>query len=102
MSEVPLITFGASVWRGDDKEIMASTMNFQDWIGHVWISFPRGEDQNRTDRLRETLVPGIKDNWPATASLPIMPSGAIPLTRNIVHTPSGYEVRAREASKYQR
>lgn len=101
MSEVSSITFNASVWRGDDEESMASAMDFQDRIGRVWISFPRGQDPSRSDKFREVLVARIKDDWPATASLPIMPSGAIPLVQDLVRTKSGYQVRPSAASKYQ-
>ena len=101
MSEVSPITFNASVWRGDDEELMASAMDFQDRIGRVWISFPRGQDPSRSNQFRETLMQRINLDWPATASLPIMPSGTIPLTQDLVRTPSGYEVRASAASKYQ-
>ena len=100
-SEVSHITFNASVWRGeDDDESMASAMDFEDRIGRVWISFPLGQDPERSTRFRDTLVAKIKKEWPDTASLPIMPSGAIPLTRDLVRTPSGYIVNQSAASKY--
>lgn len=101
MSEVSPIGFNASVWRGDDEESMASAMDFQDRIGRIWISFPRGEDPIRAEKFRNLLVPRIKAEWPAMASLPIMPSGAIPLTDDLVRTPSGYEVNPNAASKYE-
>lgn len=100
-SEVSPITFNATVWRGEDEEVMASAMDFQDRIGRVWISFPIGENPVRSNRFRNALVPKIKDGWPTTASLPIMPTGAIPLTEDLVRTPSGYQVKASAASKYQ-
>lgn len=100
VSEVSPMTFNASVWRGDDEESMASAMDFRDRIGRVWIAFPRGEDPARSERFRNALVPRIKAEWPQTASLPIMPNGAIPLTNDLVLTPSGYEVEPSAASKY--
>ncbi|ALH83181.1 hypothetical protein AN936_23900 (plasmid) [Sphingopyxis macrogoltabida] len=100
-SQVSLITLNASVWRGDDEEVIASAMDHEDHVGRVWIFFRRGEDQDRSARFRETLVEHIKKVWPASASLPVMPSGTIPLARDLVLTPSGYEVKASEASNYQ-
>jgi hypothetical protein len=101
MSEVSPITFSASIWRGDGEESMASAMDFRDRIGRVWLAFPTGNDPDSSTRFRESLVPQIREAWPETASLPIMPSGAIPLTDDLVRTPTGYEVLPTAASKYQ-
>ncbi|MDP3488849.1 MAG: hypothetical protein Q8R71_01820 [Phenylobacterium sp.] len=100
MSAVSPITFNASVWRGDDEESMASAMDFRDRIGRVWIAFPKGQDSQRSTDFREALIPRIKERWPDTTSLPIMPNVAIPLTDDLVRTASGYEVKASEASRY--
>ena len=100
ISELTPITFNASVWRGNDQESMASAMDFSDRIGRVWISFPQGEDPERSTEFREALMLKIEERWPETASLPIMPNGAIPNPRDLVRTPSGYEVEPSEASKY--
>lgn len=102
MSEVSPITFSASVWRGNDKESMASAMDFKDRIGRVWISFPRGIDPIQSKRFRNQLVSRMEATWPATASLPIMPSGAIPLTHDLIRTPTGYQVKPSAASKYEK
>lgn len=99
-SRVSPITFNASIWRGDDEETMATAMDFEDRIGRVWISFPRGQDPDRSTRFREALVVKIKQQWPDTASLPIMPNGAIPLTRDLVRTTKGYVVNPSAAAKY--
>lgn len=101
-SAVSPITFNASVWRGeDDEEFIASAMDFKDRIGRVWIAFPLGQGPQRSARFRETLLPKIKRVWPDTASLPIMPNGSIPLTEDLVRTPSGYAVEPSAAAKYQ-
>lgn len=100
-SEVSPMTFNASVWRGEeDEELMASAMDFRDRIGRVWISFPLGQESARSARFRDKLVSKIKELWPATASLPIMPNGAIPLTEELVRTAAGYSVNASAAAKY--
>ena len=100
-SEVVPMTFNASVWRGDDEELMASAMDFQDRVGRVWIVFPLGQDPVRSARFREEVIPKITELWPATASLPIMPSGAIPLTEDLVRSATGYSVRRSAAAKYK-
>jgi hypothetical protein len=101
-SEVSPITFSATVWRGaDDEEPIASAMDFKDHIGRVWLSFSLGQDPDRASRLRQELVPQIEKIWPETAALPIMPNGAIPLSGDLVRTPSGYVVRSSAAQKYR-
>lgn len=100
-SQVSPITLNASVWRGDDDdESMASAMDFEDRIGRVWITFPRGQDPQRSTGFRERLVSKLKTGWPNTASLPIMPNGAVPLTADLIRAPSGYVVNPAAAAKY--
>lgn len=94
-------TINASIWRGDDEESMAHAMDFQDRIGRVWITFPLGEDPSQSADFRAALMARIKDDWPSTTSLPIMPNGAIPLTDDLVRTSHGYRVAESAASKYQ-
>ena len=95
-------TFNATVWRGkDDEEPIASAMDFQDRLGRVWISFSLGEDPARSRQFRDGLMPAIKEAWPDTASLPIMPNGAIPLTEDLVRTSRGYIVKPAAAAKYE-
>jgi hypothetical protein len=101
-SEVSPQTFNATVWRGeDDQEPIASAMDFEDHLGRVWISFSLGDDPVRSRQFREGLVPAIKEGWPGTTSLPIMPNGGIPLTRDLVRTPQGYIVKPSAAAKYE-
>ena len=101
-SEVAPQTFNATVWRGkDDEERIASAMDFPDGLGRVWISFSLGEDPVRSRQFRQALVPAIKGAWPDTASLPIMPNGAIPLHEDLVRTPQGYIVNPSAAAKYE-
>lgn len=102
MSEVSPQTFNATVWRGkDDEEPIASAMDFQDRLGRVWISFSLGQDSVRSRKFRVSLMPAIKGGWPDTARLPIMPNGAIPLSRDLVRTPQGYIVDASATAKYE-
>ena len=101
-SVVSLQTFNATVWRGkDDEDPIASAMDFRDRLGRVWISFSLGEDPARSRQFRGGLMPAIKESWPDTASLPIMPNGAIPLTEDLVRTPQGYIVKPSAAAKYE-
>lgn len=105
-SEVSPITFNATVWRGDDDdEPMASAMDFEDRIGRVWVSFSLGEDPDRSTLFRNATVLQMKNEFPSTLSLPIMPNGATPHKRFGPHTDrlfgqpfSGAQIRRRTMS----
>jgi hypothetical protein len=101
MSKVSPITFSAAVWRGNDEESIASAMDFKDNIGRIWITFSLGENPKRSTQFREVLMQKIRESWPSTTALPIMPSGSIPLADDLTRTPSGYVVKPSEAYKYQ-
>jgi len=95
------MTMHAAVWRGsNDTEAVASAMDQHDHLGQVWITFFRGEDPTLASRFRERAMREIMLRWPSTLSLPIMPTGAIPLHRDLVRTPNGYIVNPSEAHKY--
>jgi hypothetical protein len=95
------MTMKAAVWRGsNDDEAVASAMDQFDHLGRVWIMFSRGKDPTLTSRFRANAMREIMLRWPGTLSLPIMPTGAIPLARDLLRTPDGYVVNPSEAHKY--
>jgi len=95
------MTMNAAVWRGsNDQEVVASAMDQHDHLGQVWIMFSRGKDPTLASRFRESAMREITLRWPGTLPLPIMPTGAIPLHRDLVRTPDGYIVNPSEAHKY--
>jgi hypothetical protein len=96
------MTLKAAVWRGaNDDEAVASAMDQFDHLGQVWLMFSRGKDPATVTRFRERVMHEIMLHWPNTLSLPIMPTGAIPLRRDLVRTSTGYIVNPAEAHKYQ-
>jgi len=95
------MTMNATVWRGpNDDEAVASAMDHFDHLGQVWLTFSRSKDPAIAVRFRERAMHEILLHWPATLALPIMPTGAIPLHRDLVRTPAGYIVKPSEARKY--
>jgi hypothetical protein len=95
------MTLNAAVWRGSkDDEPVASAMDRHDHLGQVWITFLRGKDPTLTRKFQESAMREIMLRWPGTLSLPIMPTGAIPLHGDLVRTPNGYIVNPSEAHKY--
>lgn len=95
-------TINLAVWRGaDDDEPVASAMDQPDHLGQVWICFSKGEDPRLTRKFRENVMRRIMQRWPDTLSLPIMPTGAIPLHEGLIRTPTGYKVNPLDARKYE-
>jgi hypothetical protein len=95
------MTMHAAVWRGsNDDEAVASAMDQFDHLGQVWLMFSRGEDPAMAVRFRERAMHDIMLHWPSTLSLPIMPTGAIPLHSDLIRTPTGYVVKPSEVQKY--
>lgn len=95
------MTMKAAVWRGsNDDEAVASAMDQFDHLGQVWLMFSRGKDPAMVARFRERAMHEIMLHWPSTLSLPIMPTGSIPLRRDLIRTPTGYMVKPSEAQKY--
>jgi hypothetical protein len=100
-SSVFRMTLSAAVWRGErDNEAIAAAMDGQDHLGRVWLAFSKGEDPAMSERFRDAAMREIVRRWPETLSLPVMPTGAIPLSRDLVRTPQGYIVNPNEAAKY--
>ena len=102
LSEVSRITINATVWRGkDDDEPVASVMDGADHLGLAWLTFSQSEEPERMVRLRERVIKRIMLRWPKTETLPIMPTGAIPLHDDLVLTKDGYRVKRQAASTYE-
>jgi hypothetical protein len=102
VSQAFKMTMNATVWKGiHDDEAIASVMDQPDHLGQVWISFSKGEDVMLNSRLREAVMREVLRSWPETLSLPIMPTGAIPLHHDLIRTPEGYVVNPAEAHKYE-
>jgi hypothetical protein len=96
------MTVSAAVWRGkNDEEPIASAMDESDHLGQVWIAFHEGEDPALNSRFREAVMREVVRKWPDTLRLPIMPTGAIPLKRDLVQTPNGYIINPQESYKYE-
>jgi hypothetical protein len=92
-------TVNAAVWRGDDQPEI-TLMDFADHPGLVWIFFLKGKDPALAGRFRGQALRRVLERWPGTLSLPITPTGGIPLHRDLRRTAHGYELDPAAASKY--
>lgn len=94
-------TLHATVWRGtNDDELVASVSDSHAHLGQAWITFFRGENPVLASQFRERAMVAIRRRWPEILLLPIMPTGAIPLSRDLIRTPTGYVVNPEAASMY--
>ena len=96
------MTMRAAVWRGpEDEDSEATIMDQHDHLGLVWVMFSKGENPSLAARFRQRVMNKIMGRWPETQTLPIMPTGAIPLHRDLQRTPNGYLVEPSAAATYE-
>jgi hypothetical protein len=92
-------TIHATVWRGHDDDfpdVSASDVA----IGAVWVEFPLGDRADASARLRQRLLRDIRQQWPATKDLPVLPTGGLPLREDLVLTQHGYRIKSSVAGTY--
>ena len=95
------MTIHAGVWRGvEDDESEAVIMDGYDHLGLVWVMFARGRDVELARQFRDRLMRKVVARWPQTLSLPVMPTGSIPLHSQLIRTPSGYKLDPGAISSY--
>ena len=96
------MTIHAAVWRGDDDgEAVASVMDHPENLGRPWLMFSKGEQPERVARFRENVMRRVRQRWPGTLSLPVMPTGGIPSRYQLLQTEQGYRLLPKFASNYQ-
>jgi len=94
LSDVSPITINATVWSGkNDHEPVASVMDGADHVGLGWLTFSKSDEPEGTARFGDRVMKQVRLRWPRTEPLPIMPTGAIPLPRDLVLTRDGYRVK---------
>lgn len=94
-------TMNLAIWQGaNDNDNIASAMDEYDHMGLVWIVFARSENPQLATKFRENVMRKIMKRWPDTLTLPIMPTGVIPLHSDLIRTPNGYKVNPSKAYKY--
>jgi hypothetical protein len=93
-------TVSISVWRGEGDDELVATVGDVFHRGRVWATFLRGEDPEQETPFREAAIELIRERWPNSKSLPILPSGGLPNEEHFVLTDEGYKLRRSEAHNY--
>jgi hypothetical protein len=94
-------TFYVGVWRGEDDDEAEVLADDQFHPGRAWVTFPRGQQPDRSTRVREPLLAEIRQRWPGARALPILPTGGLPLVDDLVATESGYRIVRSAAQRYR-
>jgi aspartyl-tRNA synthetase len=101
-TDIVEMTVHAAIWRDrNDDKLEVSIMDQKDHLGLIWIVFARGENEKLATRFRNNVTRAIKARWPDTLTLPIMPTGAIPVHRDLIKVSEGYIVNPAAAARYQ-
>jgi len=100
---IPLatMTINASVWRGQQDDQLEASVQDTLHPGVAWIMFSQGENPSLAKRFRDRVMAEIIEQWPDTRSIPVMPTGALPLREDMVLTPQRYRVKPDVASAYE-
>lgn len=93
-------TVSISVWRGEDDDELVATVDDLSHRGRVWATFLRGKNPEQEAPFREAAIELIRERWPNSKSLPILPSGGLPNEDHFVATDEGYKLRRSEAHNY--
>jgi hypothetical protein len=93
-------TIYVGVW-GDpnDGELIADVSD-RSHPGRAWITFVKGQHPIRAAKFRQAVLLSVERRWPNARMLPVLPSGAMPLSQDLQLTSKGYKVKLSAAASY--
>jgi hypothetical protein len=94
-------TLYVGVWRGADDEEMEAEADDHGHRGRAWITFHNGPEPRRSAKYRRAVLADVRSRWPDSRILPILPSGGLPLARDLRPTAAGYGIAAESAAAYE-
>ena len=95
------MTIDASAWRGEADDELEAIVSDAGHVGQAWVLFLRGEDPELAARFRERAIREVIQTYPDVRTLPVMPTGAIPLSEDLCAAEGFYKVKRESAEKYQ-
>lgn len=93
---IPIIT----IWRGDGDDQLVGSVSDLSNRGRLWATFNRGPKPEMEGPFRKAAIEMIMKRWPEANALPILPSGGLPLPRDLVMTDQGYRIVRSRADAY--
>ncbi len=93
-------SFNVGVWQGTEDEENQMLADDRGHIGRIWITFPKGTGVGRATRFREALIADIDRHWPARHAIPILPTGGLPLAKDLILVGETYRIRPEARQRY--
>ncbi|WP_176273721.1 hypothetical protein [Altererythrobacter lutimaris] len=93
-------TVSITIWRGEDDDQQVGSVSDVMHRGRVWATFLKGPDPKLETPFREAALNRILARWPQTNKLPILPTGGLPLARDLIMTDQGYRIDRSQAETY--
>lgn len=90
----------AGIWSGKDDDDFIAMADDGGHNGRSWITVYSGKHGAAAKRFWVDLKAQLIRRWPAARTVPILPSGALPLSDDLQLTPRGYRIKRSAAAKY--
>lgn len=94
-------TLRMGVWRGENDRDLEMSITDMGHQGRAWVSIIRYGERDVPPDARERLLGVVRNRWPQAQMLPVLPTGGLPLPRDLVSTASGYKVVSSAAARYK-
>lgn len=91
-------TIYAGVWDGENDDDLIAVVDDGGHHGRAWIVVYPGKRPTSAKRFWRDVNVSVGRRWQPMTSIPILPSGALPLFHDLRMTPEGYRI-ARSAAK---
>jgi hypothetical protein len=94
-------TIFVGVWRGANDDELIADVDDMGHPGRAWVTFVKGKDIARAARFRQAVLADIIRRWSDAKSIPVLPSGGVPLPQDLTLTPSGYKITPGASATYE-
>jgi hypothetical protein len=89
------------MWRGSEDHDLEASIEDMGHLRRAWLAFyDDGGKEGLPASARSTILAQIKKRWPDATSLPVLPSGGLPLASDLRHTEDGYKIAPDAAQRY--
>lgn len=93
-------TISISIWIGEDDDELVAHVGDLGHRGRTWATFLKGKDVQLHRQFRERAVAAIRQRWPESRSIPILPSGGVGNPEDFVLVDGEYRIDRAKASTY--